>query len=73
VVRLRVPKVEDQGRTVAAGSSGAVVHVYAGEPPSYLVEVVIADAAGMQTDAHLFFPLKRLTNGGAHGHRGRPG
>jgi hypothetical protein len=35
---------------------GAVVHVHEvpmGAVPAYMIEVVIADAAGMQVDAHL--------------------
>jgi uncharacterized RDD family membrane protein YckC len=56
VVRLLVPKVDDAGRPVAAGSVGVIVHVHAtrrGRPVAYLVEVVVSDGAGMQVDAHL--------------------
>jgi hypothetical protein len=56
-VRLRVPKVDDKGRAVAAGTEGAIVHVHpvpAGAAPAYVVEVVLVDDRGLQCDAHLF-------------------
>jgi hypothetical protein len=60
VVRIRVSKRDDQGRGVAAGALGTIVHVYPTRPdeqPAYIIEVVLADARGVQVDAHIFDAL----------------
>ncbi|MFO0667194.1 MAG: hypothetical protein U0174_24795 [Polyangiaceae bacterium] len=56
VVRLKVTKTDDKGRSVVAGTRGAIVHVHSvpdGAEPTYIVEVVISDHAGMQVDANI--------------------
>ena len=56
VVRLRVAKTDDQGRSVAAGATGTIVHVHPVPPkeePAYIVEVVRFDAQGVHHDSHL--------------------
>jgi len=59
-VRLRIPKIDDKGRPVAAGTEGVIVLLHVvppGQAPAYVVEVIIADARGLQCDAHLFDAL----------------
>ena len=60
VVRTRVPKQDDKRRQVATGSEGVIAHVHQtkdGQSPGYIVEVVIADERGMQSEAHIFDAL----------------
>jgi hypothetical protein len=56
VVRLRIPMTDDQGRAVAAGSKGAIVHVHPASPPqepAYIVEIILFNAQGIHDDSHL--------------------
>jgi hypothetical protein len=57
---VRVPKVDDKGRSVGAGAEGVIVHVYpvpAGKPPAYIVEVILFDEKGVHNDSHFFDAL----------------
>lgn len=57
VVRILTPKTDDRGRTVKAGATGTIVHVYPTKPsesPAYIVEVVPGDAKGTPKEAHVF-------------------
>ena len=59
-VRVRVPKVDDKGRSVAVGAEGVIVHIHevpAGQPPAYIVEVILFDKKGVHNDSHLFDAL----------------
>ncbi len=57
VVRTLIPKRDDRGRTVKAGATGTIVHVYPTKPsesPLYVVEVVRIDAKADPKDASVF-------------------
>jgi hypothetical protein len=57
IVRTLASSLDDKGRTVAAGTRGAIVHVYPERPdgsPVYIVEVLLIDEQGRPSDCSLF-------------------